>query len=58
MTCGLPVMTCRSRLIQGAAMWQASNQGTVNGINGNVDINFTCIRIMSSRAFRAIPLAD
>lgn len=26
---------------QGAAMWQASNQGTVNGINGNVDINFT-----------------
>ena len=26
---------------QGAALWQASNQGTVNGINGNVDINFT-----------------
>ena len=26
---------------QGAALWQASNQGTVNGITGNVDINFT-----------------
>ena len=26
---------------QGAAFWQASNQGTVNGISGNVDINFS-----------------
>ena len=26
---------------QGAALWQASNQGTVSGISGNVDINFT-----------------
>ncbi len=25
----------------GAAMWQATNEGQVNGISGNVDINFT-----------------
>lgn len=33
---------------QGAAMWQASNAGQVNGISGNVDINFT-LKDLSSK---------